>query len=95
MIVLRKQYICDFTGKKSFDGSKFLVLHLYAGREFDGAHQYEDVYETFHIHNSAIKKIVGNIKRIPKYDEYEKQEKLVIKLQKLKTKMRIKHGKIN
>lgn len=95
MIVLRKQYICDFTGKKSFNQHNFLVLTLYAGREFDGAHQYEDTHETFHIHKSAIKKIVGNTKKLPKYDEYEKQEKLVIKLQKLKTKMRKKHDKIN
>lgn len=70
-------YICDFTGKKSFDKSKFLTLRLYAGREFDGCDEYENVYETFHIHKSAIADVIGNEKDLPKEEEYIKQKMLV------------------
>lgn len=77
MIKRRDQYICDFTGKKSFDEKKFLTLRLYAGREFDGCHQYEDVYETYHIYKDAIAKVLGEKFVIPKKEEYQKQEELV------------------
>jgi len=86
MIILRKQYICDFTGKKSFDKNKFLVLTLYAGREFDGCHQYEDVHETFHIHKSVVEKTLGDVEKLPKDTEREKQLELTIKLHRLQRK---------
>lgn len=79
MIKLRKEYTCDFTGKKSFDEKKFLTLTLYAGREFDGCHQYEDIYETFHIHKDSISKILGRNFVMPTDDATQK--KLVRKLQ--------------
>ena len=77
MIETKYKYVCDFTGKKSFDKNKFLILRLYAGREFDGCHQYEDVYETYHIHKSAIKEVIGNEKDLPTKEEYDKQKELV------------------
>lgn len=78
---IRYQYICDFTGKKSFDEKKFLTLTLYAGREYDGCHQYEDTYETFHIHKDAVRKVLGRNFVMPDEDEYGKQKELVHKLQ--------------
>ena len=76
-VELKKQYICDFTGKKSVDKSEFLTLTLYTGREFDGCHQYEDVYKTYHIHKSAIVDVIGSEKDLPKEEEYNKQKELV------------------
>ena len=76
-VELKKQYICDFTGKKSVDKSEFLTLTLYTGREFDGCHQYEDVYETYHIHKSVVKEIIGDEKDLPTKEEYDKQKFLV------------------
>lgn len=108
MIVLRKQYICDFTGKKSFNRDNFFVITLYSGRVFDGYDRYDDDYATYHIHNSVVKKILGNTKNLPPDDEYKKQHQLSIKLDNLKQKFMIKeykrdnkknkgkkHGKIN
>jgi hypothetical protein len=77
MIERKYRYVCDFTGKKSFDKSEFLTLTLYAGREFDGCHQYEDVYETYHIHKSAIPDVIGSENDLPKEGEYNKQKELV------------------
>ena len=81
MIKNRQQYICDFTGKKSFDKNKFLTLKLYAGREFDGCHQYEDVYETFHIHNDVIQEVLGRDFVMPEEEDRQGQKKLVHILQ--------------
>ncbi len=55
MIILRKQYQCDFTGKKSFNRDKFFVITLYSGRVFDGYDRYDDDFATYHIHESAVK----------------------------------------